>query len=194
MSSINDFYLIIGKTILSFLYIYVTDEYLLIVITVLIAIFLYYNYIATRTIKQMYIQILHVLLYSFFLWGSTVTIVVKILNSSLDLSFNGGIMMFLMGAIIIVGKSIFFANTEEIKILLKSIDKTENSVEALLHLITVENLVIEKENSKSRKTDIFLEGYIKSYEDKCIIPNCPLKKYISSTYAKKKYYEEKIQF
>ena len=80
------------------------------------------------------------------------------------------------------------------KILLKSIDKTENSVEALLHLITVENLVIEKENSKSRKTDIFLEGYIKSYEDKCIIPNCPLKKYISSTYAKKKYYEEKIQF
>lgn len=190
-SSINDFYLIIGKTILSFLYIYVTDEYLLIVITVLIAIFLYYNYIATRTIKQMYIQILHVILYSFFLWGSTVTIVVKILNSSLDLSFNGGIMMFLMGSIIIVGKRIFFANTEEIKILLKSIDKTENSVEALLHLITVENLVIEKENSKSRKTDIFLEGYIKSYEDKCIIPNCPLKKYISSTYAKKKYYEEK---
>ena len=115
MSSINDFYLIIGKTILSFLYIYVTDEYLLIVITVLIAIFLYYNYIATRTIKQMYIQILHVILYSFFLWGSTVTIVVKILNSSLDLSFNGGIMMFLMGAIIIVGKSIFCATTEEIK-------------------------------------------------------------------------------
>ena len=92
-----------------------TDEYLLIVITVLIAIFLYYNYIATRTIKQMYIQILHVILYSFFLWGSTVTIVVKILNSSLDLSFNGGIMMFLMGSIIIVGKRIFFANTEEKK-------------------------------------------------------------------------------
>jgi hypothetical protein len=70
--------------------------------------------------------------------------------------------------------------------LLLSIEKCSDGLEASLHILTVLQLISAKEKANTRENDIFLEGYIKNYEDMCTTPNCPLKKYTYGDYSERK--------
>ena len=187
MTSINDLYLLLMKTLLCLIYTFFNDQYLLSIMTFLCSVFMFYHCSFDNDNKQLKAQLAQMTLSLTFLWGSTVVFIVNVFNGLFDLNFNGGVLLFYGGLIIIIITCFFFDyNRAKLKMLLLSIEKCSDGLEASLHILTVLQLISAKEKANTRENDIFLEGYIKNYEDMCTTPNCPLKKYTFGDYSERK--------
>lgn len=105
------------------------------------------------------------------LWNSTCLLFCKIFNKT---KFDGGIVLFFCGSVIILFVIIVFYQVE---FCITDVTKYQySSLYGYLHIVKVMDLIRDVEKNV-RKAKILLESYIFCYEQSCPLKNCPLTMY-----------------
>ena len=107
-----------------------------------------------------------------FLWSTFMLVIVMIGE---DTSFDGGVQAFLMGVPLVILLLLTKGDPRK-EMLLKTIEDFDNGEQWYIKLRYYISFIQRKE--MNRDVSVQLKGYIYNHEEKCTIPNCPLKAYI----------------
>jgi len=94
-----------------------------------------------------------------------------------SIGFTGSIYLFFSGFIIIVVFSFLYKN-DEINYILVNYTEINNPVDYLYYISTYYKIIQNKNNYRNYST--ILKSLISKIEESCIIPDCPLKKYLEN--------------
>ena len=92
-----------------------------------------------------------------------------------SIGFTGSIYLFFSGFIIIIVFS-FLYKKDEINYILVNYSEINNPVDYLYYISTYYKIIQNKDNYRNYST--ILKSHISKIEESCIIPDCPLKKYL----------------
>ena len=93
------------------------------------------------------------------------------------LEFTGSIYLFFSGILIIIIYTFLYKNNE-IDYILINYTKINNPVDYLYYVSIYYKIILNKNNSRNYLT--ILKSLISKIEENCIIPDCPLKKYLDN--------------
>lgn len=114
-----------------------------------------------------------------FLWTNSILLIGKFLT---PMSFNGSLPLWMLGDLLIVLIVLFFSYNR-LPIILTSILHIKQSYEMIKFILEFNEIILSltDNNSKSHSNTIILLSYLKKYEEKCKVPNCPIEKYLNNT-------------
>ena len=109
-----------------------------------------------------------------FLWSTAMLVVVMVAE---DKKFEGGLQVYLMGLPLVILLMLTKGDPRR-ELMLKNIDDYDSGDLWYNKLRYYISFIQKKE--MSRDVSVQLKGYIYNHEEKCTIPNCPLKVYITN--------------
>lgn len=149
----------------------VQNEDVFIIIYFILSICVFWSYFSLSHLYNEKISKVNICASLIILWNSACLVICDIFDK---IKFDGGIILFFCGAIIILFVIIAFYQVE---FCITDITKYQySSLYGYLHIVKVMDLIGDVEKNE-RKAKILLESYIFSYEQSCPLKNCPLSMY-----------------
>ena len=155
------------------------NQWILIMLMYFMCGFLLFTFIESQPFYRKIVNDFYLGIFILFTWVVTVLFICKILEKS---SFNGGLMLLVMGIVIIL-VIIFTKNGIKIDDLINNITKGNNGHKCLMAINIFKELIEKRETDRNSK--IVLDGYIQQIEEHCPLKDCSLKKYLQSLHESK---------
>jgi PAS domain-containing protein len=150
-----------------------TNNWVLIVVSFILACFMFFNYYEEQPYYNVKIMKIYLIITGIYLWNCLVLLIGKILETT---TFDGCIPMFFIGIPIIIA-IIITLNGNKLGVLLTNINKFQRGEKVQTQVRYFLELVDKKDTDRDCKA--LLKGYIHLYEETCTSEECALKKYIS---------------
>ena len=178
------------KLILTFLYQFFINEMALSIITFIISLIIFIDFLDKQPFSNGLTMKLYFGLYLLFFWSSTICIIALLLRNS---KFEGGILLLIVGYPLII-ISVLTTEWEFSfdKIFQFLISKEKDSYKALLEIeyfLKMEDSLEDKIRTKEQKV---LYSYISNYEKNCSLNICPLKQFMDIPLKVENFVEMKI--
>ncbi len=173
----NDFWSMLFKTLCNLLSaLLLGDDYRWVNIVVLIigGVVLHIKQRADRPYYNDLVNVVADINNGVFLWATAMLVVVMLLEKE---NFDGGLQIFLMGLPLVILLMLTGSDPRR-DMLLKNIDDYDNG-ELWYNKVRYYISFIQRKEM-SRDVSVQLKGYIYNHEEKCSLPNCPLKVYINN--------------
>ena len=148
------------------------QQWITITFYLLISGFCFYQYYSYKPYFRRIVMMSYLLCYFISFWAYFILFVSIILEGS---DFNGGIHLLFLGIILIFFMFVFDSKHDIYKSIL--VNRCVNELKILRHLFSLLNL--SEKVQTDRQAMLAIKGYISSYEETCLIKNCPLKQILT---------------
>jgi hypothetical protein len=177
LTSSPEVFLLLSKFILILIYGIarsVSSQWLLIIITFVLAYFIFDTFNQTRPFFNHTIMKTHLVCWGLFFWNTIVILIGKCLEST---NFDGSLALFFIGLPVVI--VVVHSNYDNrIAVLMADIKKLPSGQFAIKQIHYLLEIIDKREFDREAK--VMLKSYIYNYEETCFNRDCALKKYLYS--------------
>ena len=185
----TDTQLILTKLILVFLYQFFPKEDLLLsTLTLILGLLFTYEFWKYKPYFDRYITNLLLVMYLTFAWSCFVCFLSLILKNT---EFQGGMPMFILGALIILIGTNYVTPKYSLKEII-SFEQIISEYEYLKYIKSYLKIIENSEKDILARDNIILFGYIAEYEKTCTDDNCALKHFMNEDFNTDNLYDSRI--
>ena len=165
----GDVFFTVNKIILQLSFAFFTDQWILVIASVVPAIVLWYTYNVGEPYYNKHCTAFFRVMTTYYLWTFVMVGISKLFESS---SFTGGLITWLIG-LPFIGAIMLTSSRSKTSSLVQTSSRFKTSEDLLEHLRFVLQLIDTYQSDKN--ASILLTGYIEKHKDSCEEDDCPLK-------------------
>ena len=189
-TSSTEVLLVIAKFILVVAYQFITNDLALAIITIIISVFLLFDFLAKQPFINDSITKLYFILYLLFVWSSVICIIAYLLKKT---DFEAGILLLILGypliIITVVSKNLEYSMERVFEYVGNKYKDGYSVLMEIEYFLKLEDSLEDKVKPREQKILYF---YINNYERDCTDPDCSLKQFLHMELNLKNFPDMKI--
>ena len=189
-TSSTEVLLVFAKFILVVCYQFITSELALAIITIIVSVFLLFDFLAKQPFINDSITKLYFILYLLFVWSSVICMIAYLLKKT---DFEAGILLLLLGypfiIITVVSKNLEYSMERVFEYVGNKYKDGYSVLMEIEYFLKLEDSLEDKVKPREQKILYF---YINNYERDCTDPDCSLKQFLHMELNLKNFPDMKI--